>query len=389
MTEPITVSVVTGARSEYGLMRWPMQVIADDPRFVLTTVVTGSHLSEAYGGTYREIEADGFHIDAKVPVTLGSGSDADLVRAVGEMTSGFADVFAATYPDLVLVMGDRYELLALCAACVLMTIPIAHVSGGEITEGAIDEQIRHAVTKMAHLHFVANETYAARVRQMGEEGWRICVSGEPGLDNLRRLPLLTKGELERVLELDLSGPTALVTYHPVTLNKDSKRTELGALIAAMEEADLQYVLTYPSADPDSEAIINALTVFRDRHPRRAVLFKNLGQKRYLSTLQNVTMMIGNSSSGLFEAPAFNLPVVNVGDRQKGRMRATNVIDVAGDKASILRGIEAALAYDRSVGCGNPYGDGRSSERIRDFIADTFAHRTRDQILRKRFADIPT
>ncbi len=382
-----TICVVTGARSEYGLMRWPMQEFACDPRFNLQIVVTASHLDQAYGMTYREIEADGFSIDAKVPCKFGTRTDVDLIKAVGEMTAGFAETFANLRPDLLLIMGDRYELLAVCTACVLMNLPIGHVSGGEITEGAIDEQIRHAVTKMAHLHFVANETYANRVKQMGEEVWRICVSGEPGLDNLRRSPLMASAELERSLRLDLSKPTALVTYHPETLDRERTRARVEALLQALDEARLQYVLTYPNADPGSEIIIEAFTNFLNRYEGEAVLFKNLGHRQYLSTLKAVTMMIGNTSSGLYEAPSLNLPVVNVGSRQDGRMRAANVIDVNGDTKSILKGISKALAYDRSGECVNYYGDGRSSERIRDFVADIMARRSRSEILRKKFVDI--
>ena len=384
--DPIRVCVVTAARSEYGLLRWPMQELADDARFQLQVVAAAAHLDETYDFTFREIEADGFTIDATVPAAFGSRSERDLASAVGGMTTGFADAFEALKPHLVLVSGDRYELLAVCSACVLMTIPIAHISGGEVTEGAIDEQVRHAVTKMAHLHFVANETYAGRVRQMGEETWRVCVSGEPGLDNLRRLTLMPADEVDREIGMDMSRATALVTYHPATLEGISVEAQMNTLLAALEQGGMQYVLTYPNADAGSNIVIEALENFRDRYAGGAVLFKNLGQRRYLSTLKHVTMMIGNASSGIFEAPSFNVPVVNVGDRQRGRVRAANIIDVGCDTASILEGIETALAYHRGTECVNAYGDGRSAPRIRDFIAETFSARPRQEILRKRFVE---
>jgi UDP-hydrolysing UDP-N-acetyl-D-glucosamine 2-epimerase len=380
------ICVVTGARSEYGLMRWPMAALKADPRFDLQIVATGSHLLEQFGFTYREIETDGFTIDEAIAPRGAFETKKDLARCVGDLTTDLAQALARLGPDIVFVMGDRYEILSVLAACVLMTIPIAHVSGGELTEGAIDEQIRHAMTKAAHIHFVANREFASRVRQMGEEDWRICVSGEPGLDNLRHLTLMSREELGRDLGLDLSRPTAIVTLHPETLAGTEQPQRLAWFIDAIERSSLNYILTYPNADEGSHAIIEALSAFKSRNPHRCVLVKSLGQVRYLSALKHVDLMIGNSSSGLFEAPSFNLPVVNIGDRQKGRLRAKNVIDVSGAVQSVLGGIDLALRYDRRAICENPYGDGFASEKIVDFFAATFSAYPHERLLRKRFVD---
>ena len=253
---PIKVCVVTSSRSEYGLMRWLLYDLAADPFFNLKIVVTAAHLSESYGSTYHEIEADGFTLDAKIHANTDSSEPIALSKVVAEVTSGLAKYLDRERPDLVLIMGDRYELLGICSASILCGSPIAHLSGGDISEGAIDDQIRHAVTKMANLHFVANEEPANRVRQLGEEGWRVSISGEPGLENIHRLPLLSRSELENDNGIDLSQKTALVTYHPATLRRESLLQHLDALTEALEKAakeySLQYVLTYPNADVGSD-----------------------------------------------------------------------------------------------------------------------------------------
>lgn len=294
-------------------------------------------------------------------------------------------------PDLVVLLGDRYELLGIMSACVIMTVPLAHIAGGEITEGAIDEQIRHAATKMSHMHFVANETYAQRVRQLGEEDWRVCVSGEPGLDNLYRELRMSREELSQDVGLDFANPVALVTYHPVTLELDQLDRQMADLCAAMDEAQeqygLQYLITHPGADAGNDRIIQLWRTFVEAREGRC-LVSSLGQMRYYSALAEACMMIGNSSSGIIEAPSFNMPVVNIGTRQGGRMRAVNVIDVGDCKADILAGIDNAMRYDRSQACENPYGDGRSSKRIVNFIEKQLQNRGRNELLRKKFLDLP-
>jgi len=389
-TFPIKICVITGSRAEYGLMRWLMEDIKNSADFYLQIIVTGSHLSKEHGMTYSEIEKDGFNIDAQIPIKLNNADKSSLSDVVGSLTSVLGNVLSDLEPDLVMVMGDRYELLSVLTNCVLMAIPLAHISGGEITEGAIDDQIRHAMTKVSHLHYVANEVYASRVYQMGEQKWRVCVSGEPGLDNLYRQPTMSLNELENDLKLDLSKPTALVTYHPVTLHIDDLNRQMDELMSAMEEASirfgLQYVITYPNADAGFEHIISAWHGFVEGHADR-ILIKSLGQTRYLSALQSLSMMIGNSSSGLVEAPSFNLPVVNIGNRQQGRMRGVNVIDVDSTHAQILTGIEKAYFWDKTTSCFNPYGDGHSSEIVLGHLLNIFTTYNREEILHKKFSDM--
>jgi GDP/UDP-N,N'-diacetylbacillosamine 2-epimerase (hydrolysing) len=364
-----------------------MRELSEHPAFDLKVAVTGSHLRREYGFTYREIEADGFSIDARVPAPFDTASPRSVAEAVGAWTRGFAGAFERLAPDVVLAMGDRYELLSVASAATLLAIPLAHVSGGEITEGAVDDQIRHALTKLSHLHFVSNRVYAQRVLQMGEEAWRVCVSGEPGLDNVRQIPLLSRAELEREIGLDLGRPTAVVSFHPVTRELDQLDAQIADLSGALEDAGLQCVLSYPNADPGSARIIAAWKRFAARH-EGARLFRNLGQRRYLSLLEHAHLIVGNSSSALVEAPAFNLPAVNVGTRQKGRLEARNVISVPHGRSRIRAAIRAALAYDRRGRCANPYGDGRSSPRVRRFLERVFRGRTRRVILDKRFVDRP-
>ncbi len=387
LAKSINICVVTGSRSEYGLMRWLMADLSADQDFELKIVVTASHLSIVYGETFRVIENDGFKIDEMIHSTIDPSDIVSIANSVGEITAGMAKYFQRSRPDIVLVMGDRYELLAISNACLLMGIPIGHISGGEITEGAIDDQIRHSLTKISHLHFVANKTYADRVEQMGEEKWRICISGEPGLDNLNRLPLFSKEELEKELNLDLSIPTALVTFHPETKNVELLDEQIDQLMKALQNNKLQYILTYPAADFGSLRIIESLIQFQKSHLESSVIYKNLGQKRYLSVLRYAHLMIGNSSSGIVETPSFNLPVVNIGVRQKGRIRAKNVMDVKICEKAISRAIKWALNYDRNKECLNPYGDGNSSIRVISFIKRLFTTRDEKTILNKHFIDI--
>lgn len=388
---PLKTCVVTGSRADYGLMRWVMADLKEDPAFTLAIAATGSHLSRDHGLTYRDIEADGFSIDCKLEVPLETGRPAALASSLGRMTAGLAAYFESARPDVVLFLGDRYDLLAAAGACTLMGIPMGHFSGGEVTEGVIDDSIRHAVSKMAHLHFVANRIYADRLRQMGEEPWRITVCGGPGLENFRRLALLDRDALSRDLGLDLARPTALVTFHSPTLELDRLDEWIEALIEALETArsrhGLQYVITGPGADPGGEKIEAALTAFASRG-EGARFSRNLGQTRYLSLLAHAVMMIGNSSSALNEAPTARLPAVNIGDRQKGRLRGENVIDVGESAQEIIAGIEAALRFDRTKPCHNPYGNGNTSAKALAFLKEVFAKRSRSEILRKKFIDSP-
>lgn len=383
----IKVCVVTCARSEYGLMRWLMDDFKHSSKFELQIVVTGSHLLESYGFTYQEIENDGFTIDSKIPFNLDKSDQASVAKASAKLTESLSDVLTKLNPDVVMVMGDRYELLSVMTACILQTIPIAHISGGEITEGAIDDQIRHAMTKASHIHYVANSVYSARVVQMGEEDWRVCISGEPGLDNLKRQPILSFDELQKDLNMDLLKPTALVTFHPVTLELDDLNKQISEFLKALEQASkqfgLQYLITFPNADAKSTYIIDELEKFVNKRPDRK-LVKSLGQTRYLSALRFLSMMIGNSSSGLVEAPSFSLPVVNIGSRQKGRMRGNNVIDVGYECFEIIKGIGVAMKWDKSISCFNPYGSGNASSKIMQHLYYIFSTFSRKKIISKKF-----
>lgn len=384
------ICVITATRAEYGLLRWVMQDIFDNAELILQTIVTGAHLSSSYGMTIDEIERDGFTIDARISFELSDTSPGALSVEVGKLVQRLVPELLRLKPNMVVVLGDRYELLGVATACTLLTIPMAHIAGGESTEGAIDEQIRHAMTKMSHLHFVANETYGKRVRQLGEEPWRICVSGEPGLDNLYRETVMSCEELSENLGLDLSLPTALVTYHSVTLEQSSLDKQMMALTAAMNDAQdrhgLQYIITHPGADAGSKRIIEIWEDFVGLGNGRQ-LVPSLGQKRYFSALRYTSLMLGNSSSGIIETPSFNLPTVNIGNRQGGRMRALNVIEVGYDQNSIIEGIDQALKYDRSQPCENPYGDGQSSQRIVKFIQQRLQTKGKEAMLLKKFVDM--
>jgi len=387
---PWRVCIVTGSRSEYGLMRWVLEGLRDDPAFQVQLIATGSHFSVEHGETWREIVADGFVLDATIPLSLATGTPTALAAAVGDLTGRLTAVLERLQPDLVMVMGDRYELLGVITACILLTLPIAHVSGGELTEGVIDEQVRHAVTKAAHLHCVAHPVFGARVAQMGEEAWRICVCGEPGLDGLHRLELPTPEAFAADLGFPPGAPVALVTFHPVTLERETLDDQVSALIAALDEGTrrygMQYLLTAPNSDAGADRILAAFEAFAaGRSDRRLVL--SLGRVRYLAALRDCRVMIGNSSSGLYEAPCFHLPVVNIGSRQGGRMRGGNVIDVVPETTAILDGLAQAMDWDRTAPCPNPYGDGRAVPRMLAFLRAVLTERNRDDLLRKRFQDI--
>ena len=385
----IKVCVITSARSEYGLMRWLMDDLKKSNFFELQIIVTGSHLLESYGFTYKEIENDGFFINTIIPFKLDNSDQISIGKASAGLTKNLVIELDKLSPDVVLVMGDRYELLSVMTSCIINTIPIAHISGGEITEGAIDDQIRHAMSKASHFHYVANIVYGERLIQMGEEGWRVCVSGEPGLDNLNRQPILNFDVLQKDLGMNLSNPTAIVTFHPVTLELDELKEQMQQLIKALEIASsdygLQYLITFPNADAGSKYIIDEWKKFVKNKPDRKFV-QSLGQTRYLSSLKFLSMMIGNSSSGLVEAPSFRLPVVNIGNRQKGRMRGKNVIDVGYTSSEIIKGIERSIKWDRKSYCFNPYGDGKASKKIIEHLRLSFSSLSKREIISKKFID---
>ncbi|MFH1428301.1 MAG: UDP-N-acetylglucosamine 2-epimerase [Candidatus Margulisiibacteriota bacterium] len=362
------ICIVTGSRADYGLLRPLIKEVSDDDHLSLQIIAAGMHLMSRHGFTYKQIIQDGFKIDAKVDVGLKTDTDIETAMAAGRGVTGFAGAFQRLKPDIVVVLGDRYEIMAAATAAMLMGIPIAHIHGGEVTVGAFDDAIRHAITKMAYLHFVSHKDYARRVIQMGEDPKRVFNYGAPGLDSIKALKLLSKDELEKYLDFKLDKNTALVTYHPVTMEKGSTKEQINNLLLALDKSDLRIVFTMPNADPENDIIFKKIETFVQKNPDKSRCYTSLGQLRYLSLMQYAGVMIGNSSSGIIEAPSFQLPVVNIGSRQKGRIRAENVIDTPADPSAIARAIKKALSpvFQKNIKTlKNPFGNGTASVRIKD------------------------
>ncbi|MEG0308657.1 MAG: UDP-N-acetylglucosamine 2-epimerase [Clostridium sp.] len=359
------IAVVTGTRAEYGLLKNIMKAIDKDETLELQVVVTGMHLSPKYGMTKNDILEDGFFINEECPILLDyNGKDKnakEISLAIGE----FVGAFNRLNPDVVMVLGDRYEALAATTTAMAMNIPIAHVSGGEITEGAMDEQIRHSITKMAHIHFPGVECYAENIRNMGEESWRVFNVGDSGIENIKFTNLMTSEEIEKSLGVKVDEDTLLVTYHPVTLEVNSVEEQIKNLIEALEKVNKKMIITYPNSDNGGDKIIAALDEFGDRNSN-VHLFKSLGSLRYLSVMNLCGAVIGNSSSALVEAPYLKKSVVNVGNRQQGRLMAANIIQTNYSTDEIYNGIEKALSEEfrefvKSV--ESLYGEGNTSEEI--------------------------
>jgi GDP/UDP-N,N'-diacetylbacillosamine 2-epimerase (hydrolysing) len=382
------VCVVTGSRAEYGLLRSLLRGIQAAAELELQIAVTGSHLSPEFGLTYRDIEADGFAIDARVDMQLSADTAADITRSLGRGLMGFADVWLRLRPDVVVVLGDRYEILAAAASAMMARIPIAHIHGGESSEGAIDESVRHAVTKMSQLHFVAAEPYRRRVLQLGEQPERVFLVGGLGVDAIRSLQLLERDELERSLKFALGPRNLLVTFHPATLEEQSARAQFGELAAALAELrDTHLIFTLPNADTDSRAVSGMIEEFVAAHPGVARAFKSLGQLRYLSCMKHCDGVVGNSSSGLTEAPSLHKGSVNIGDRQRGRLRASSVIDCEASASAIRAALQRLYSPEFIAALAatvNPYGEGGASERI----VATLRTVSLEGILKKRFNDVP-
>jgi len=359
-----TIAVVTSSRADYSHLYWPLRDLSQAHSVDLRIIALGPHLSPEFGHTFREIEKDGFPIDARVECLLSSDSDVGMAKTIGVAVLGLADLFGRVRPDLLLLIADRYEMLAPASVALALRIPIAHIEGGEISEGAIDDAVRNALTMMSHIHFTSTCAARERVIAMGEEEWRVHRAGAPSLDHLRRGTLLTREQLEAKLQTDLSAPPVLVAYHPVTLAPDTL-TEADAMFAALEALPDDILFCYPNADAGSRALIARSKAFLASRGRGAI-FTNLDAVTYWSLLPHVRMLIGNSSSGIMETPSFQLPTVNVGMRQQGRERARNVLDAAADKTSILKTIATARTAEfrhSLAGMANPYGDGHASERI--------------------------
>jgi UDP-hydrolysing UDP-N-acetyl-D-glucosamine 2-epimerase len=372
-----SIGVVTVGRSDYGIVRPVMRRIQAANDLDLALFVSGAHLLEEHGSTLAEIEADGFAVSERIPM-LSADDDAGAVAAgLGRGVAGFADAFERRRPDLLVIVGDRLEMLAPVAAAVPFTIPIAHVHGGEITEGSFDDGIRHAISKLSHLHFVSTAVYGRRLRQMGEEAWRVVVSGAPALDEVTLA--------DASLPAGIAEPFLLVTWHPVTLAPDSGAAQLDQLTAALKDVDAELVVTHPNADPGRAAVVDSLE--RLARERSGVhVLPNAGGTRYFGLMRRAQAMVGNSSSGIVEAASFRLPVVNVGDRQRGRVRPANVIDAEPTRDAIAAAIDRARSTSFREGLEeleNPYGDGHASERIVETLRSVSIDR---DLLVKRFVD---
>jgi UDP-hydrolysing UDP-N-acetyl-D-glucosamine 2-epimerase len=379
------IAVVSGARADYGLVRPVLRAIADEPGWDLQVLVTAAHLAPEFGLTIRQIEEDGFPIGARVESLLSSDTGVGAATSVGVGTIGCAQALERIGPDLVMLVGDRFEQLAAAQAALLIGLPIAHLFGGDLTEGAFDDAIRHAITKLAHLHFVSNSAAQQRVIQLGEQPDRVFLVGSPAIDEMLTGPLLDRDALESELGIELGDKTALVTFHPATLDDGQATDQLDEVLGAVAEVEdpLTVIITRANADPQGRAINRRIDEWLRHYPAWRA-FDALGPRRFHSILRQVQVMVGNSSSGLYEAPTFNIPAVNVGDRQAGRLRATSVIDVAVQREAIRSAIHRALetTWSETV---NPYGDGHATQQIMAVLRGISNPRS---LLRKQFYDLP-
>ncbi|WP_286829426.1 MULTISPECIES: UDP-N-acetylglucosamine 2-epimerase [Kordiimonas] len=366
------VCVITGSRADYGLLRWVIEGLHKSDACELQIIATGMQLSPEFGSTWQVIESDGYQIDWKVEMLLSSDTATAITKSMGLALMGFADAYAQLKPDLIVVLGDRFEILSAASAAMIARIPIAHLHGGEITEGAFDDPIRHAITKMAHLHFAAAEPYRQRIIQMGEQPACVWNVGGFGIDSIVRLDRMDRAELEASLGFSLGGRNLMVTFHPETATGESARTQMSELLAALEDTDAHLIFTMPNADTEGRILFSMIEDFVATHPERACAHVSLGQRRYLSALAQVDGVVGNSSSGIIEAPAFGKGTVNIGARQDGRLRAASVIDCRANRKAIYNAISRLYSPDfQSVikGAVNPYGDGGASARTVQVIED--------------------
>jgi len=374
---------LTGTRADYGLFYQALRRIQEHPDLELALIVTAMHLAPEFGDTVRLVEADGFPVAARVETLLAGDGGGSMARAVGLGILGLTQALETSRPDVLLLLGDRGEMLAGAIAAAHLNIAIAHVHGGEVS-GAIDESVRHAITKFAHVHFASTQQNAGRIVKMGEDPERVHIVGAPGLDYLRLVDPLTQAEIEADLDLDLAQPVLLLTQHPVTTEVEASAEQMRLTLEAIKAIGVQTVVTYPNADSGGRAMIQVLEEYETLPFIR--VWKTLGQKRYVSLLRYANAMVGNSSSGIIEAPFFGLPVANIGTRQLGRQRAENVLDVSHDRAAIEEAIRRALSDEafiqRARRCTNPYGDGRAGERIAEALATIRLDR---QFLQKRLA----
>lgn len=380
------IGVVTVARSDYGIYLPVLRRLAEESGLAVRLYVSGMHLAPQFGLTVEEVRGDGWEIAEEIEMLMASDTPVAIAKSLSIGIVGFAQAFAKEAPDILLVLGDRFEMYAAVIAALPFKLPIAHIHGGEVTEGAIDESIRHAITKMSHIHFVATEDARSRVVQLGEEPWRVVVSGAPGLDTIRSCELLSRKELEKTCGIAIEVPTILVTYHPATLESKSTEQQVDNLLSAIDSAQVSAIFTYPNADAGHRMIIQKFEAFIDSRQRHAI-FRNLGSRVYLSLLGCVSAMVGNSSSGIIEAASFRLPVVNIGNRQRGRLCGDNVIHTGYETDGIGQAITRALSVefrDSLSDMLNPYGDGCASGRIASTLRDIDVD---DRLTVKKFRDL--
>lgn len=380
------ICVVTGTRAEYGLLYWLLKEIEADKELKLQVIVTGMHLSPEFGLTYKEIEKE-FSVNKKIEMLLSSDTSIGISKSMGLAQISFAESYDELKPDIVIVLGDRYEIFSATSAAMIARIPIAHLHGGEITEGAFDESIRHSITKMSHLHFTATNEYKNRVIQLGENPSRVFNVGGMGIENIKRLKLLSKDEFEKSIEFKLNIKNILVTFHPVTLENSTAQEQFKELLGAIDELeDTNIIFTKANSDTDGRVINQMIDEYVTKNSHKSIVFTSLGQLRYLSALQYVDAVVGNSSSGLAEAPSFRIGTINIGDRQKGRIKASSVIDCEPNKDSILKSFEKLYSKEFQETLKttiNPYGDGCASKKIVEILKSVDLK----NILKKSFYDL--
>lgn len=383
-----TISIMTATRAEYGLLRNIIYKLNKNENFNTKVVVTGMHLSPEFGLTYKEIENDGLNIDDKIEILLSSDTPTSVSKSMGLAIISFSEYFERVKPDLLVVLGDRYETLAVCCAAMNSRIPIAHLHGGETTEGAIDECIRHCITKMSYLHFTSTKLYRRRVVQLGEDPSRVFNVGAPGVENILKTKLLTKNNLENEIGFKLDKPYAVVTFHPVTLEENNVENEFKQILDACSKCDdMKFIFTKANSDSNGRIINYMIDKFAFNN-NNVVAFESLGMIRYLSAIKYSHMVIGNSSSGIIEAPVFKVPTINIGDRQKGRLQGDTVINCITDSKQILLAIEKAMNMEfreKIKNCENLYGDGNTSEKVVNIIEKILLYETID--LKKKFYDL--
>lgn len=368
------ICVITGTRAEFGLLSGLMRLIQQSESTTLQVVATNMHLSERYGNTYREIEEAGFAIDYKVPMLDESGVDDSTatIKAMSRALAGFADAYDALRPDLIVVLGDRFEILCAVEAALIKQIPVAHLHGGELTYGAYDDAIRHSITKMSHLHFTSTEEYRRRVIQLGEQPERVFNVGALGVENIKRVPLMSREEVERDLQFEIGDRTLLVTYHPVTLSDSKPLDGIQALFDALDEhSELRVIFTMPNSDTGGQVIAEAIEKYAAQHTDRVRAYKSLGMRRYLSVMKYCAAVVGNSSSGILETPSFHIPTLNIGSRQDGRLAAESVFNCGTSKEAISAGLAHILSQEfraQAAKAKNPYEKEGTAQAIFDVIS---------------------